>query len=174
MLHDLPEPVSRYLRYTGVVGQPIVRTVHLRQKATMRPGAGRRWLPSTWRSTTRWSRPVSSGRARCAWARSRSGVRVTCTSAAGAHVGHGRLAVHRGRCEGCGRRARCDPERADPGSAGSSSERSAEPPSHSSYASITTRSSRNEWRPTFRAVPGRLSAGQGSRTRPSGMRRRSV
>lgn len=27
MLHDLPEPVQRYLTYTGVVGQPWINTV---------------------------------------------------------------------------------------------------------------------------------------------------
>ena len=45
MLADLPEPVRRYLRYTGVVGRPIPGTVRLRQKGTMRPGPGRRWVP---------------------------------------------------------------------------------------------------------------------------------
>src|SRR6266540_1088236 len=45
MLQDLPEPVRRYLTYTGVVGKPLVGTVHLRQKGKMRLGAGQPWLP---------------------------------------------------------------------------------------------------------------------------------
>ena len=43
MLEDLPDPVRRYLRYTGVVGQPFPGTIRLRQKGTMR--FGQRWLP---------------------------------------------------------------------------------------------------------------------------------
>jgi hypothetical protein len=43
MLADLPDPVRRYLRYTGVVGQPFPGTIRLRQKGTMR--FGQRWLP---------------------------------------------------------------------------------------------------------------------------------
>lgn len=45
MLTDLPEPVARYLRYTGVVGKPFPRIVRLRQKGRMRPGPGQRWIP---------------------------------------------------------------------------------------------------------------------------------
>ena len=45
MLDGLPEPVQRYLRYTGVVGKPFVRTVHLRQKGKMLLGAGQPWIP---------------------------------------------------------------------------------------------------------------------------------
>ena len=45
MLSDLPEPVRRYLRYTGVVGRPFPGTVRLHQKGTMRVGPGQRWLP---------------------------------------------------------------------------------------------------------------------------------
>ena len=43
MLADLPNPVRRYLRYAGVVGQPFPGTIRLRQKGTMR--FGQRWLP---------------------------------------------------------------------------------------------------------------------------------
>jgi hypothetical protein len=43
MLADLPEPIRRYLRYTGVVGRPFPGTVRLRQKGRMR--LGRRWVP---------------------------------------------------------------------------------------------------------------------------------
>lgn len=45
MLTDLPEPVRRYLRYTGVVGRPVPGMVRLRQQGTMRLGSGQRWLP---------------------------------------------------------------------------------------------------------------------------------
>ena len=45
MLADLPEPVRRYLRYTGVVGRPFPGTVWLRQQGTMRLGPGQWWLP---------------------------------------------------------------------------------------------------------------------------------
>jgi hypothetical protein len=45
MLAGLPEPVQRYLRYTGVVGKPFVRTVQLRQKGKMLLGAGKLWIP---------------------------------------------------------------------------------------------------------------------------------
>ena len=45
MLSDLPEPVRRYLTYTGVVGGPFVRMVRLRQKGAMRPGPGQPWMP---------------------------------------------------------------------------------------------------------------------------------
>ena len=42
MLADLPNPVRRYLRYTGVVGKPFPGTVRLRQKGRMR--LGQRWV----------------------------------------------------------------------------------------------------------------------------------
>jgi len=45
MLADLPEPVRRYLRYTGVVGKPFPATIRLRQTGTMRLGRGQRWVP---------------------------------------------------------------------------------------------------------------------------------
>jgi hypothetical protein len=45
MLDGLPGPVQRYLRYTGVIGKPFVRTVHLRQKGKMLFGAGQPWIP---------------------------------------------------------------------------------------------------------------------------------
>jgi Family of unknown function (DUF6544) len=43
MLADLPEPVRRYLRYTGVVGKPFPGTIRLRQTGRMR--LGQRWVP---------------------------------------------------------------------------------------------------------------------------------
>jgi hypothetical protein len=45
MLDGLPPPIRRYLLYTGVVGAPLVRTVHLRQKGAMRQSAAQPWLP---------------------------------------------------------------------------------------------------------------------------------
>ena len=45
MLTDLPDPVCRYLRYTGVVGRPFPDTIRLRQKGRMRPGPGQPWMP---------------------------------------------------------------------------------------------------------------------------------
>ena len=38
MLAGLPDPVRRYLTYTGVVGKPLVRTVRLKQKGVIRMG----------------------------------------------------------------------------------------------------------------------------------------
>jgi hypothetical protein len=40
MLAGLPGPAQRYLRYAGVVGQPLVDTVRLRQACRMRPAPG--------------------------------------------------------------------------------------------------------------------------------------
>jgi hypothetical protein len=40
MLADLPEPVRRYLRCTGVVGTPVPGTIRLHQEGRMRPGPG--------------------------------------------------------------------------------------------------------------------------------------
>jgi hypothetical protein len=45
MLADLPEPVRRYLRYTGVVGSPFPGTIRLRQTGRLRAGPGQRWVP---------------------------------------------------------------------------------------------------------------------------------
>jgi hypothetical protein len=45
MLADLPEPVRRYLRYTGVVSKPFPGTIWLRQKGQMRPAPGQPWVP---------------------------------------------------------------------------------------------------------------------------------
>ena len=47
MLEHLPEPVQRYLTYTGVLGFPWIETVHLRQLGTFRQGADRPWMPFT-------------------------------------------------------------------------------------------------------------------------------
>jgi hypothetical protein len=45
MLADLPDPVRRYLRYTGVVGKPFPGTIRLRQKGRMRLAPGQPWMP---------------------------------------------------------------------------------------------------------------------------------
>ena len=47
MLQDLPEPVRRYLEYTGVVGKPWINTVYLKQTGRFRLGADRPWMPFT-------------------------------------------------------------------------------------------------------------------------------
>ncbi len=45
MLRSLPEPVRRYLSYSGVVGRPFVGTVRLTQTGRIRPNVGKPWLP---------------------------------------------------------------------------------------------------------------------------------
>lgn len=45
MLDMLPEPVQRYMIYTGVVGKTWVDTVHLRQVGRFRLGADKPWMP---------------------------------------------------------------------------------------------------------------------------------
>jgi len=45
MLGQLPEPVARFLHQTGVVGQPIARTVTLRQHGRMRGANDKPWMP---------------------------------------------------------------------------------------------------------------------------------
>jgi hypothetical protein len=45
MLAYLPDPVRRYLHYTGVVGKPFPGTIRLHQKGRMRPGPGQPWMP---------------------------------------------------------------------------------------------------------------------------------
>jgi hypothetical protein len=45
MLKDLPEPVRRYLTYTGIVGKPLAQTVYIKQQGQMHPGAELPWIP---------------------------------------------------------------------------------------------------------------------------------
>jgi hypothetical protein len=45
MLNDLPEPVRRYLQYTGVVGQPWIENVWLKQIGRFRQGLDKPWMP---------------------------------------------------------------------------------------------------------------------------------
>lgn len=47
MLDGVPEPVRRYLRFTGVIGKPIARTVYLRQTGTMRLAVNQPGIPLT-------------------------------------------------------------------------------------------------------------------------------
>lgn len=44
-LAGLPEPVQRYLRYTGVLGKERIKTVRLKQKGFFRPQEGLPWMP---------------------------------------------------------------------------------------------------------------------------------
>jgi hypothetical protein len=47
MLQNLPEPVQRYMTYTGVVGKPWIDTVSLKQAGRFRLGLDRPWMPMT-------------------------------------------------------------------------------------------------------------------------------
>ena len=44
-LQNLPEIVQRYLQYTGVVGQPWIKAVRLKQRGEMRRTADQPWMP---------------------------------------------------------------------------------------------------------------------------------
>lgn len=44
-LLDLPEPVKKWLEYSGVVGSERINTVHLKQIATMRLKPEQKWMP---------------------------------------------------------------------------------------------------------------------------------
>jgi hypothetical protein len=46
-LEALPDPVRRYLIYTGVVGKPVPQTVRLHQRGQIRPSEGQGWLSFT-------------------------------------------------------------------------------------------------------------------------------
>jgi hypothetical protein len=45
MLRNLPEPVQRYMAFTGVVGKPWINTVRLKQRFKIRLGPDKRWMP---------------------------------------------------------------------------------------------------------------------------------
>ena len=47
MLQDLPEPVQRYLAFSGVIGKPWIDTVRLRQSGRFRQSANQSWMPVT-------------------------------------------------------------------------------------------------------------------------------
>ena len=40
-----PEPVQRYMRWTGVVGKPWIRTAYVRQTGRFRQGFDKPWMP---------------------------------------------------------------------------------------------------------------------------------
>lgn len=44
MLQKLPDPVKRYLTYSGVVGKPMVQTVRLKQVGKIRKDATQPWI----------------------------------------------------------------------------------------------------------------------------------
>lgn len=44
MLQKLPDPVKRYLVYSGVVGKPIVQTVRLKQVGKIRKDTKQPWM----------------------------------------------------------------------------------------------------------------------------------
>ena len=44
MLQGLPEPVRRYLTYSGVIGKPIVQTARIRQAGMLRTGKEQPWM----------------------------------------------------------------------------------------------------------------------------------
>lgn len=45
MLQGLPEPVQRYMNWTGVVGKPWIRTARVRQVGRFRQGLDKPWMP---------------------------------------------------------------------------------------------------------------------------------
>ncbi len=45
LLKNLPEPVQRYLNYTGVVGQPWINTVRVKYTGIFRLAADKPWMP---------------------------------------------------------------------------------------------------------------------------------
>ena len=47
MLQNLPEPVQRYMAYTGLAGKPWIDTVRLKQAGRFRQGLDRPWMPMT-------------------------------------------------------------------------------------------------------------------------------
>jgi hypothetical protein len=47
MLWGLPEPVQRYMTYSGVVGQPWIDTVRIKQMGKFRMAANKPWMPMT-------------------------------------------------------------------------------------------------------------------------------
>ena len=45
MLVRLPDPVQRYMNWTGVVGKPWIRTAYVRQEGRFRMAADKPWMP---------------------------------------------------------------------------------------------------------------------------------
>ena len=46
-LKELPEPVQRYFRYTGVIGTQPIKTVSLKQRGFFRMKEGQKMMPMT-------------------------------------------------------------------------------------------------------------------------------
>lgn len=44
MLQELPAPIQRYLRYSGIVGKPRIHTVRLKQTGRFRQGPAQPWM----------------------------------------------------------------------------------------------------------------------------------
>jgi len=44
MLQELPEPVQRYMRYTGVIGKNWIENVCLKQTGRFRQGPDKPWM----------------------------------------------------------------------------------------------------------------------------------
>ncbi len=47
MIKNLPDPVQRYMAYSGVIGTPWIESVRLKQVGTFRTAADRPWMPVT-------------------------------------------------------------------------------------------------------------------------------
>lgn len=45
MISNLPEPVRRYMKYTGIIGQPWIENVWLKQIGKFRQGLKKPWMP---------------------------------------------------------------------------------------------------------------------------------
>lgn len=45
MLENLPEPVQRYMNWTGVIGKPWIHTAHVTQSGKFRRGFDQPWMP---------------------------------------------------------------------------------------------------------------------------------
>ncbi len=67
MLHKLPEPVQRYMVYTGVVGKPWINTVLVKYAGKFRPGPDKPWMPITAKQFYITNRQASSGRPPLRW-----------------------------------------------------------------------------------------------------------
>lgn len=51
LLADLPDPVKRYMHFTGVLGKPWIKDVVLKYSGRFRQGLDRPWMPMTARQT---------------------------------------------------------------------------------------------------------------------------
>lgn len=45
MLNHLPEPVQRYMNWSGVIGKPWIHTAYVKQSGRFRQGADKPWMP---------------------------------------------------------------------------------------------------------------------------------